>query len=321
MLPVRAGRSASRRAPGALRSAPKRGRAVLVRSRVSSRSRRGGRSPRAPVSAGRAAAPYGRRAPSSRGARGARSPSKRRGARSPPVRSPFARRGGRSVLSRSPSARRGSRSLSRRRGARSPPVRSPSARRGGRSLRSRSPSKRLGARSPSARRGGRSLRSRLPSNERAGRSPSARRGATLPGPSRRGGRSPLTRRSFRSPPPDRSRVDAPSGRAGRGPVDGRPPVPGPRLPPAGPAPAKERFAAPPEDAPSRRAPAPASSLLRLLPGIDVGLGPAGLGLLRAAVLPERTGARSALAGRGCLAVSLTRMKSHTAIARSSSVST
>jgi len=43
--------------------------------------------------------------------------------------------------------------------------------------------------------------------------------------------------------------------------------------------------------------------------------------LRAVLLPERTGARSDEAGRGCLAVSLTRMKSHTAIARSSSVST
>jgi hypothetical protein len=47
---------------------------------------------------------------------------------------------------------------------------------------------------------------------------------------------------------------------------------------------------------------------------------AGRGALRADELLERTGARLGDAGRGCLAVSLTRIKSHTAIARSSSVS-
>ena len=45
------------------------------------------------------------------------------------------------------------------------------------------------------------------------------------------------------------------------------------------------------------------------------------GVLRAEGLLGRTGARLGDAGRGCLAVSLTRIKSHTAIARSSSVST
>lgn len=45
------------------------------------------------------------------------------------------------------------------------------------------------------------------------------------------------------------------------------------------------------------------------------------GVLRADGLPVRTGARLGDAGRGCLAVSLTRIKSHTAIARSNSVST
>ena len=45
------------------------------------------------------------------------------------------------------------------------------------------------------------------------------------------------------------------------------------------------------------------------------------GVFRADGLPVRTGARLGDAGRGCLAVSLTRIKSHTAIARSNSVST
>ena len=45
------------------------------------------------------------------------------------------------------------------------------------------------------------------------------------------------------------------------------------------------------------------------------------GDLRADGLPARTGARLGEAGRGCLAVNLTRIKSHTAIARSNSVST
>jgi hypothetical protein len=43
--------------------------------------------------------------------------------------------------------------------------------------------------------------------------------------------------------------------------------------------------------------------------------------LRPAALPERTGERAGVAGRGCLAVSLTRIISQAAIARSSSVST
>jgi len=42
---------------------------------------------------------------------------------------------------------------------------------------------------------------------------------------------------------------------------------------------------------------------------------------RPAALPERTGERAGDAGRGCLAVSLTRINSQAAIARSSSVST
>ena len=76
---------------------------------------------------------------------------------------------------------------------------------------------------------------------------------------------------------------------------------------------------PPAACRRRAAPAP-SPRAPLGPGV-AGLGPAGRVGLRADVLPVRTGARSDEAGRGCLAVNLTRMKSHTAIARSSSVST
>jgi hypothetical protein len=70
-----------------------------------------------------------------------------------------------------------------------------------------------------------------------------------------------------------------------------------------------------------RLPAPAGLASRPPAAGVAGRGPAGRVGLRAVVLPERTGARSDEADRGCLAVNLTRMKSHTAIARSSSVST
>jgi hypothetical protein len=71
---------------------------------------------------------------------------------------------------------------------------------------------------------------------------------------------------------------------------------------------------PPDDVP---APSPRGPLGSAIDDF----GPAGRVGLRPDVLPLRTGARSVEAGRGCLAVNLSRMKSHTAIARSSSVST
>jgi hypothetical protein len=81
-------------------------------------------------------------------------------------------------------------------------------------------------------------------------------------------------------------------------------------------------------APSRRfagAPGAADGLVARGPaffsGNPCGSGSRVRGVLRADGLPARTGARLGEAGRGCLAVNLTRIKSHTAIARSNSVST
>ena len=102
-------------------------------------------------------------------------------------------------------------------------------------------------------------------------------------------------------PASRSRENEPSARGARAPA------------PAG-LPARRPLAAARCASAFTRAPRPN-------PPSSDGFGPAGRVGLRADVLPVRTGARSDEAGRGCLAVNLTRMKSHTAIARSSSVST
>jgi len=153
-------------------------------------------------------------------------------------------------------------------------------------------------------------RSSLP----AGRSP---RAGGRPSNDLRGPRSPNAGRESSPRGLNGRRSSLPAGRSPR--AGGRPSndLRGPRSPDAG-----------RESSPrglNARASRGASPRLSVV-GWDARLGCASSGAgaragLRPVVVPVRTGERVAEVGRGCLAVSLTRIKSQAAIARSSSVST